>query len=121
MNYFTNANARVGFRGNLPTRGAQQGIQGEEEDYGYDVRSINSVITTHGGVNLLAGRENQRGRGDTHGQVQRGEQAQQGELIDIPDEIDSKNMQDVGSNITGMGGAGDHGIRQDGGQPPNFG
>jgi hypothetical protein len=122
MNYFNNANARVGFsfRGNPPTRGAQQGIRGDEEEEVYNVQSINSGIT-QGGVNLLAGRENQSGRGDTHGQAQRGEQAQQGGLANIPDKIDNKNMQEVGSNITGMGGAGDHGIRQGGGQPPNFG
>ena len=101
MNYFNNVNARVGFRGNLPTRGAQQG-RGEEEDEVYSVQSINRGFTIHGGVNLLAGRENQSGRGDTHGQAQRGKQEQQGGLADIPGKIDSKNMQDVGSNITGM-------------------
>jgi hypothetical protein len=64
MNYFNNVNARVGFRGNLPTRSAQQG-QGEEEDEVYDLHSINSGFTIHGGVNLLAGRDNQSGRGVT--------------------------------------------------------
>ena len=89
MNYFNDVTARVGFRGNPPARGAQQGIRGEGDDGGYDVQSINSGFTTHGGVNLLAGGENQRGRGETHGHAQRGGQAQQGGLGDIPDEIDN--------------------------------
>jgi hypothetical protein len=47
MNYFNNANVRVGFnfRGNPPTRGAQQGIQRDEEEEVYDVQSINSGLT----------------------------------------------------------------------------